>query len=257
VRSPFTEAEQYLHDSGLQTLALICREARLITWNEKYRGIELLQVDYNFPVLFLGSIILNRLFPTQPLLMSSRDCFMWQQLMQKLFKRGEYWYTSVLARTNADENYHRYIRSFGDNAVLVDLCGSGTSFSKMPQYQSVLLYRPASGIASVPAIVSSPACMRIEQANVAPHKKAVGVRADFSPIFVDKAGVDNAKEPNTLAQVNAFTIAMSLLDYYDLSPVLNASSDKCQSAMSYLLHHYFDFKEAVEPLRLLAIAEDK
>jgi hypothetical protein len=92
-----TEPEQYLVDQGLPQLAHVCREARLSTYSAPYRGIEILQADYNFPVLFLASIVLNREYPNHTLLMSSRDCYMWQKLMQKMFGRGVYWYTSVVA----------------------------------------------------------------------------------------------------------------------------------------------------------------
>lgn len=271
-----TEAEQYLVDQGLPQLAHVCRETRLSTWSTAYRGIQLLQADYNFPVLFLASIVLNRMFPTQTLLMSGRDCFMWQKLMDRLYGRGVYWQTSVIARLNADDNYYRYIESFRQNKkcddpmcgcnyvngqcpkyspVLVDISGSGNSFSKLP-YPSVLMYKPTHGVPHIPCMVTSDNCWRIEQANCAPHEKCSGVDANLKPIFINKSRTDFANHPETNAQVAAFTTAIDVMKNYDQKRELQTDSETCKRVMSHLLHQYINFAEAVEPLRRLAIADD-
>lgn len=255
--SPLSESEQYLVGKGFPNLARVCREARLTTYSADYRGIELLQTGYNFPVLFLASIVLNREFPTETLLMSARDCFMWLELMQALFGRGVYWYTSVIARTNAGPNYHRYIQSLGPDPVLVDISGSGNSFMALPQYKHILMYKPTHGRREVPCMVSSSDCWRLEQANTAPHEKCVGVDDDLKPVFVNKSKTDFCTEPCTLTAVNAFRVAIGAMKHYDLSSELNTPSELCKEVMSHLMHQYIKFKEAVEPLRLLAIRDDQ
>ena len=253
----YSESEEFLRSHGFPVLASVCREARLRTWTERYRGIELLQADYNFPALFLASIVLNRRYPTETLLMSSRDCWLWVQLLQKLYGRGIYWYTSCRARLNADENYHRYIRSLGPNPLLVDLCGSGKSFAEgLPQYPCFLLYRPNRGAESVPAIVTSQDCWRLEQANVAPQEKCAGVDANLRPIFINQSGTDFQTEPNTRAQCHAFEACLRTMNHYDLSAEIEAEDQRCVPVIDWLIHKYVNFKAAVEELRLLAIRDD-
>lgn len=252
-----TAAEAKVAELGFPILSRVMHEARLRTFNQAYRGIELLQVNYNFPVLFLASIVLNRRYPDHSLLMSSRDCYMWQGLMAKLFGRGIYWYTSCIARINADANYHRYIQQFG-NPLLVDLCGSGISFSKLPQYPSVLLFKPNdSPEKTIPSLVCDKPVFRLEQANLAPHQKCKGVDANLKPIFINRGGYDWEREPHVDAQLHAFRVAMMVMDLYDLTAELNASDEQCIAAMKWLLPHYIDFAADVEDLRLMAIADDQ
>lgn len=254
--SPFTEPEQFLYDKGLQNLALICREARLTTFDNDRRRIELLQVNYNFPVLFIASVLLNRRYPDNTLLMSSRDCYQWIQLLQAMYGRGEYWYTSCLARERADENYHRYIQSF-KNPLMVDLCGSGKSFTSLPQYPSVLIVQPdTSTYTNIPAMYRGHV-LRLEQANTAPHDKCLGVDNDLQPKFVRRSGIDWSKDPNVAAQVSAFKTAIRCLPCYDLTAERNISDDLAHEVFSYLLPHYYDFAADVEWARVGAIADDK
>lgn len=251
-----TESEQSIFDSGFPNLAQLCREARLRTYDDRYRANQILQVDYNFPVLFLASVVLNRRFPDQTLLMSGRDCFQWQKLMRRLFGRGEYFYTSVIARSTAGDSYHRYIRSF-DNPILIDLCGSGTSFSKLYEYKSWLLYKPQSGVKAIEAFITSRACMRLEQANNAPGAKCIGVDEGLAPIFRNQFKVDYENHPLIRVQLDAFDMCLHCIDYYDFSQELNASDDQIKRLIAPLMHRYVDFSEAVEPLRLLAIQDDR
>jgi hypothetical protein len=257
---PFTEAEKFVSDR-IPQLAMVMRETRLRTFGP-YRGIEIMQSNYNFPALFCASIILNRRFPTQKFLMSARDCYMWWHLMKQLFNRGYYWYTSCNLRMNADENYHKYIQSFGDNILLVDLCGSGNSFSHLPMYPSYLMFTPAASQWNVPAMWRGPDVWRLEQANRAPHLKCGGIdyhpggEPEFVPRFLDR-GIDCANEPHIKAQCDTFFLAMSLLWYYDQPSMLQASDDTCLEIIQYMLPHYINFADAVEPLRQIDILEDK
>ena len=260
-RSLFSKAEEALVGFGFPVLARVCREARLRTWTPEYRGIELLQTDYNFPTLFLASILLNRWYPTETLLMSGRDCYQWYMLMSKMYRRGVYWQSSVIARTMDDPNYARYTYNFGPDPALVDLSGSGESFARFAAFsgiaKSILAYRPTGGNSAIRAMVTSPACMRLEQANVAPAPKCVGVTANLEPIFLNRDSVDYSKEPNTQAQIRAFGTCLAAMDHYDLSREREATDGECQGAMTWLMHRYFDFAPDVEQLRLLAMREDR
>lgn len=247
-----TDSEQFIYDR-VPHLGLLCREARLRTFGE-YRGIELMQVDYNFPALVCASIILNRRFPNNTLLMSGRDCYMWQKLMQRMFQRGIFWLTSCYARMNADENYHRYIRSF-ENPLLVDLCGSGRSFSYLPEYKSFLLFTPSRSQWNIPAIWRGPDVWRLEQANRAPMMKFKQM-GDLGPIFFERRIPDIENEPHIKAQCGAFFFAMSLFENYDLEKIKRTSDQDCLDIIKYLLPHYIDFVNDVEPLRRIDIIED-
>lgn len=255
-----TEPEDFVL-KRIPQLAMLMREARLRTFGE-YRGIELMQANYNFPVLFCASIMLNRLFPApRPLLMSARDCYMWLRLMTRLFGRGEYWYTSCKMRLNADEGYHRYIQSFGPDPVLVDLCGSGNSLSHLAGYESLLMFTPEKSQWHVPALWRGPDVWRLEQANRAPHQKCTAVKyfpggePEFQVQFLD-SGVDCANEPHIQAQCDTFFLAIELLDHYDVAGMLSANDDVCLQIIQYMLPHYVDFKNDVEALRLIDIQED-
>jgi hypothetical protein len=266
----YTEAEQKLVELGFKNLALLCREARLTTWSDdpKHRAIQVCQTNYNFPVLFMASVLLNRKNPTGNLIFSARDCFMWVRLMQAMYGRGEYWYTSCHARINADANYEQYTQSFdlaGEGIVLVDLSGSGGSFTKLAEKNrvlfgnSVLMYKPLRFNASnsVPALFQSQDVWRLEQCNRAPHQKCMGVDGAGQPIWLDRQCA-TAETSNLIeAQVKAFGRAVSLLDRYELRPEKSLADVAYTAGMDWLLHRYIKFADAVEPLRQLDIAEDK
>jgi hypothetical protein len=256
-----TEAEQKLIDFGFFNLAMCCREARLTTWSQAHRDIQVCQTNYNFPALFLASVLLQRKHPTGALLFSARDCFMWVELMQRMYQRGVYWYTSCHARLNADENYHRYIRSFdkGDGVVLVDLSGSGNSFSKLPQYRSVLMYKPlrTNEANSIPALFQSADAWRLEQCNRAPHRKCMGVDDNLQPVWLDRYCATPITKTIIDQQMYSFKVAMDAMKHYDFTADTHQPESAYKLGLDYLLHRYIKFASAVEPLRLLDIAEDK
>lgn len=258
----YTPAEAKLVELKLPQLALLCRQARLMSYTPKHRGIEIVQTNYNFPVLFLASVMLNRRYPSHTLLMSARDCFMWSEMMQFYFGRGKYWYTSCHARISADETYHRYIKSLGaPNPLLVDLSGSGGSFSTLPQYESVLFYKPlrANKNNNIPALFQSEDVWRLEQCNRAPHKKCMGVEevqpGCFAPIWLDRECSTPVTREIIELQVESFRHCLRLSSNYKLE--FEATDEQCTSAMNFLLHKYIDFAACVEPLRQLDIAEDR
>lgn len=263
----FTEAEQKINDIGLKTLALVCREARLTTWSEKHRGIQLCQTNYNFPALFMASVLLQRKYPTGKLLFSGRDCFMWVMLMWQMFNRGKYWQTSCHARLNADANYEKYTNSFdldGEGIVLVDLSGSGNSFNKLAQKNSVLfgnsvlMYKPlrANADNNVPALFQSADVWRLEQCNRAPHRKCMGIDGAGQPIWLDRNCTTDETTELIWAQVDAFETAQEAMHNYDLTEDMKKPERDYLAGLDYLLHSLVNFAKDVEPLRQLDIKED-
>lgn len=264
----YTEAEQKLFDLGFVGLAQCCREARLTSWSTEHRGIQLCQTNYNFPILFLASVLLQRCVPTGKLLFSARDCFMWVDLFQKMYGRGDYWYTSCHARLNADDNYQQYTQSFdldGEGLTLVDLSGSGNSFNKLAQKNSVLfgksilMYKPLRFNADnrVAALFQSQDVWRLEQCNRAPHPKCMGTDDAGQPIWLDRQCSTPITKAIIDAQVASFRHAMKVMGNYDLRADLNATPGAIGNALNFLLHRLINFAADVEPLRQLDIAEDK
>lgn len=262
VRSPFTPQEQMLVDAGFLPLARACREARLRTYNPKYRGIEMLQVNYNFPVLVMASVMLNRKFPTGTILMSSRDCFMWQKLMQQMYGRGVYWITSrILRGPMFDENYRRYTEQY-PNPSIVDIAGEGGSLVALQRnlgydIPCVLLFKPTtSPYPQIDALVHDRPIIRFEQGNFAPEFKAVKMNEKFEPEYVNMSKTDWPNEPTIAAQVNAFMICLDVLKRYDITCVMNAQDDKLRKTMFPLMDSYVNFIQDLADVTNRAIADD-
>lgn len=256
----YTLPEAFLVNAGMEQLALLCREARLTSFGRN-RGIEIMQSGYNFPVLFCASLMLNRRFPGRTLLMSGRDCYMWVRLMSKLFghQNIRYWQTSCLLRIEGDKDYLKYTKLIGgDNPVLIDLCGSGNSFSYMEKrgYECCLMFTPEKSKWNCPALYRGPDVYRLEQANRAPHLKCKGVKVypnNELEILYHYAGVEMSQQPQVKTQCDSFFRAMNLLDKYK---VPEYSNEQCLKAMKFLLPRYIDFAKDVEPLRQIDIRED-
>jgi hypothetical protein len=133
--SRLTEAEAYIAQIGLPEIALACREARLRTWHPEFRAMQLLQIDYNFPVLLVAALILHTFAQKHNLvLMAARDCCMWVHLQKEIRDRLngeyeiEYWPSSRFCRNKPSETYMREFNArLAKGALLVD--GSGTGYS--------------------------------------------------------------------------------------------------------------------------------
>lgn len=133
-----TASENLLRNTSIHS---VIREQRLRTYNPKLRDIELLQIEINFPLLFLASILLHNKMESEGLtrvLMSSRDCFLWTRLQEKVCKilggkyDVHYFYTSRIARNEPSEPYLRYVNNvLTDTSLVVDLCGYGHSLPRL------------------------------------------------------------------------------------------------------------------------------
>ena len=93
------------------------------------------QCQYNIPLLIFGSIELNNVCKEQKyknLLFSSRDCCLWIQIFDTLYKKYNsiYFNTSRKIYYNATDDYVKYVKSlYNDRSVIIDLHASGKSVS--------------------------------------------------------------------------------------------------------------------------------
>lgn len=128
----FTDVEKQFQPE----LAQVMREVRLATWNAdpKIRGLQLHQIERNFPFLLKVAFLLERKmreggFTT--MLLCSRDCFLLSILMELLFRNDniKYFLNSRVTRYRPSESYAAYAKEqIGDGKTLiVDMCGTGNS----------------------------------------------------------------------------------------------------------------------------------
>lgn len=134
-----TDVEAQLYNMGFPQLAMVMREARLTTWHpqKKLRNLQLLQIELNFPFLFLASCLLNQKIWNEPrVLFSSRDCCHWYRI-QKLVRdlsgapyQVKYFLSSRLTRAFPSAAYILYVDSLLPGAI-VDMGGTGWSLSRL------------------------------------------------------------------------------------------------------------------------------
>jgi hypothetical protein len=239
--SLFTQAEQELYDAGFKGLALSIREARLISYDPKYRQLQLLQNQANFPFLFLASILLHRKLTVAKLnrvLMCSRDAFLWHQLQEKVRNLHKdagyeihYFYTSRLTRYFPSEQVLKYTRQMlSDKALIVDVCGSGQSLRRLTNH---LTLKPSlwlivgyvepkrRSFSRVPYAIEWLGTTAVELVNLADHPMVCDIAQKpdetFVPVFLNSTGVDWARIPQINAMHEAFNLAISVMQNYDFS----------------------------------------
>ncbi len=140
-RSP---VEALLHANGLAPLSNIIREARLRTTHKlpALRQLQILQIQLNFPLLFLASLNLAAQAAQrgwQKILFSGRDGYLWHSLYQSLYPLLEhappsvYFYTSRIARMRPSPGYLAYFDALRGPApsVVVDVIGTGWSLTRL------------------------------------------------------------------------------------------------------------------------------
>jgi len=139
-----TAVEEELAAGGFMPLSNLIREARLTTWNDDVtlRQAQLAQIQLNFPLLFLVTLHLSRLARVQGwdnVLMSGRDCYLWNELYKRIRPMlvgappASYFYTSRPLRAFPSPSYLAYLSRLrtGQRNVVVDLCGTGWSLSRL------------------------------------------------------------------------------------------------------------------------------
>ncbi len=133
-----TAAEARMLDRpSTKSLGQLMREVRLGTWSDDKttRQLQLAQSQANFPMLYLAShhlyLTAERLGKTS-ILVSGRDGRLWNELLNTLgYRDVSYFRSSRVARIKSSASYLKYVQDlagdFMDNALLVDLCGTGWS----------------------------------------------------------------------------------------------------------------------------------
>ena len=140
-----TGIEGWLIGVGLGDMACVLREARLrsFTADPVSRRLQIIQTQLNAPILLLASIALHRLaarLGAARLLFASRDCNLWLLIYRALSATfgesapAEYFFTSRKARISPSPAYCAYAADrLADDALIVDLCGSGWSLALLLQ----------------------------------------------------------------------------------------------------------------------------
>ncbi len=159
-------------EQAVGSLGLAMREARLRTWHPRCRNLQLIQIEYNFPILVHASLALHELavkLGVKHLLMSARDCFLWQDLMRDIRERLggtyeiEYFPGSRVVRNNPSPRYmHELNKRLAEGAIIVDVGGTGKSIARLvkrsefPNTPGFLITRyPWSNLDGYPAIDTS------------------------------------------------------------------------------------------------------
>lgn len=264
--------EQTLLQTGLRDLALLCREARLISWHADptVRALQLAQSSLNFPLLLLASVALARratALDSRLLLFSSRNCNLWQPLFEALQPQlgvaleTRYLLTSRLARRKGSEAYLAYARAhLRPEALVVDLCGTGWSLASLaerlglsgcnlflvdhcPPLDVYERAQPTPDTCRVHRLFAqrpSVNSMVLELANRAEHGMVLDMRAvggTLAPVF----GGNRLSALENLAireQRKCFLASIALLEHYDLRPVFDLDDASiahlCASLYTYM-----------------------
>lgn len=136
-----TAVEQMIWDNSMPGLAYVLREARLRTWHDRFRPLQLLQIEINFPLLVMAAIKLHEFAVAKgarTLLMSARDCCLWVDLQRVICDRlkggytVEYFPSSRDCRNNPSDTYMRELNDrLKQSTVLVDVTGTGESLTRL------------------------------------------------------------------------------------------------------------------------------
>lgn len=137
-----TQSEKLLLDAGLDGLALACREARLTSWHPRFRQLQLLQSQANFPAIVLAGIELHNWAienKIERLLMSARDCYSWVHLQRDICRRlgghyeCEYTPSSRFCRDTPTPEYLAELNSRleSQRCAFVDVGGTGKSIARL------------------------------------------------------------------------------------------------------------------------------
>jgi len=265
--SGLSSVESRLSTLGFPNLAKAVREARLVTYNQQYRQLELAQIEVNFPILVLASYLVHTQAINQydNILMSSRDCFLWAKLQEKICKKlhGEYkvhyFYTSRIARTVSSTSYLHYLDNLlTSRSVVIDLCGYGRTLplllnaSKYPDTDILLLskYNDPGRMSRAQALVSGPNIKKvdslIERPNLARHPMVVDV-VNGLPVYGNPAKIPWETLPEIEVMHSAFAKAMEVMDNYDVMDDLKkANTGDIESTIEYLFGQILEYKSALQ-----------
>ena len=131
----FTDNEAYMCDHGFMLIGSVMRSVRLSNMykpNDVQHKIWNVYCDRYLPVLLIQALVLNQLRgSTTRFTFMSRDSWMLMNVFKVLFPTHacRYYYTSRNAMNLADSDYIEYSRDTLDNSIVVDLLGTGNTFT--------------------------------------------------------------------------------------------------------------------------------
>jgi hypothetical protein len=217
------------------------REARLRTWNynQEIRGLQLHQIERNFPFLFAVAHKLHTHMIDggyERLQLCSRDCFLLYRLMRKLFG-GKYvigyFLTSRLTRYRPSDSYTEYAReALCGKTLVVDMNGSGNSLRYMTEMMGGTPLLVCGCGQAVPFLMAGG--IR-ETSNLAPHAMISDVvrdeNGDWKPVYLNSTNQDWVK-PTIMEPQKAFLLALECLERHKLG----TPSYSLESAQAALEH---------------------
>lgn len=130
-----TDNETYMHDHGFPLIGSVMRSVRLSNMY-KPDGIQHkiwnIYCDRYLPVLLIQALVLNQLQDSATkFTFMARDVWMLMNVFKVLFPTHacQYYYTSRNAMNHADCDYVEYSRAVLDGSIVVDLLGTGNTFT--------------------------------------------------------------------------------------------------------------------------------
>jgi FkbM family methyltransferase len=138
-----TPTESKIAQAGCPHLAQSLRAARLMTrCGALPAHLHRLHAELNLPLLTVAALTLHSQLngrTDQRVLFASRDARYLHSIFDAVAAASGsagpqtfYWHTSRIARTRGDSTYLAYCRELiGDNALVVDLCGTGASLERL------------------------------------------------------------------------------------------------------------------------------
>lgn len=273
--SSFTAEEKELCESGFTALAKTMRETRLTTFDAEpvKRRLQLLQSQVNFPMLFLASLLLHRRVTHQKIstvLMSSRDCFLWFHMQNRLRVlaagkyRVVYFLTSRIARRRPSARYLQYLNQFlKEPTLIVDLCGSGFSLQRLMAMSAapstsifmLIRYRDSEGAPTnmFQVLLGNSGTMDnadviekgnlIEKANLAAHPMVIDVTEEFAPVYLNATGTRWDQLAEIRLQHQTFFRGLEVSLNYDFSEDLECNDNRLVRAIETCYKRLAGYKE--------------
>jgi len=265
----------------LPGLARAMREARLVTWDvdPMQRQRQIAQIESNFPILYCAALLLHKQLTTETVLFSSRDCYAWfrvQELIQTLtgaIYNVRYFLTSRLCRAFPSPAYLAGVNKLLANAVIVDLCGTGWSLTRLLERSSraetpvVLLVKydipsldrvyqqmgSTRGPVNIRSLVPTKHGANLERANMADHAMVLDASGE-DPQYFNPCNID-WKMPEIQAQHHAIGACLEALRHYGLD--LDASEEGLQRVIETSCKKMEKYDEAFAFANEFLRSEDK
>jgi hypothetical protein len=261
----FSALEMQMAECGFPGLAQLMREARLSTWNadETLRSFQLFQAQVNLPFLFLASILVYRRIlhlGCRRLLLSSRDCWLWFKLFSAFAEHHLpgaydviYFHTSRLTRYFPSENYERYVaRLLAEPALVVDLCGFGTSLARLIGDRAETLLLVGYEGCPIPHLIHG---WMNEVTNFARHPMIADVDESGNPIHTNPLGIDWTAIPELAVMHAAFLCGVSAVAQHDFSRDFACPDSQVDVGLRMIFSHFDDFNVALGTLTRFRVEE--